>query len=133
MESNIVLYNDIKFMSDVTFNYNAIELKEHKFNINEFIENNSIENYEQVDVCDFEFEEKVSKNDKWDYTAAILSGIISAGIDILYVKEFSLESAAKWGKEEISNFVLSFAKINGYKGDNLTEAIRVLEGKFFYI
>lgn len=126
----IIKSNDLKFNYNIEFNHKAIEFTNNDFNINDFVENKTIESYENSNLINLDFNENISTNDKWDYTISILSGIIAAGIDIFYVKEFSLEESAKWGKKEVSDFVISFAKMNGYKGKDLTDAIRVLEKKF---
>ncbi len=130
-EYNVIQTDDLKFSYNVEFNHKAIELTNNDFNINDFVKNKTIENYyENSNLVNLEFYENIKKNDKWDYTVSVLSGIITAGIDIFYVKEFSLEEAAKWGKKDVSEFVVSFAKMNGYNGDDINDAIRVLEKKF---
>lgn len=127
---NIIKSNDFKFTYSIELNQNSLVYNGGNFSINDFVENNTINNYEYTELSIFEFDNCINKNDKWDYTASILSGVIAAGIDIFFVNEFSLKEAANWGKKEVSDFVLSFAKLNGYKGDDLTDAIRSLEKKF---
>ena len=76
-----------------------------------------------------EITEKEKKNalDKWDVVLSLSSGTLSALLDILLVKDISLENAHTWGKDEVDKFVLSVAKKNGYKGNELAGAIKKLE------
>lgn len=69
------------------------------------------------------------KMDRWDYLISIASGVMTAALDVLRVGEISLEDAHDWGKEKTERFVKQVAKMQGYKGDNLAEAIKTLEDK----
>lgn len=82
------------------------------------------------DISDVVWEKKVKKADRTDYLIAVGCGAISGLIDIFYVGEFTLERAESWGKEDINKFVLTIAKITGYKGDDLSRAIAHLEDKY---
>lgn len=85
---------------------------------------------ENKDVIDAQFNESVSDIDKWDYIVAASSGVLAAAMDILWVKDFSLENAQSWGKEKTDNFILKLAQKKGYKGNDLDGAIRKLEDLF---
>ncbi len=82
------------------------------------------------DVSDVIWEKTVSKADSLDYLMAICSGTISGLIDVFYVGEFSLERAHKWGSEEVNKFVKKVAKLQGFKGEDLSDAIKYLEKNF---
>lgn len=82
------------------------------------------------DVIDAIFDESVSDIDKWDYIVAASSGVLAAAMDILWVKDFSLEDAQSWGKDKADEFVLKIAQKKGYKGNDLNGAIRKLENLF---
>ena len=61
---------------------------------------------------------------------AVASGTIAAAVDIFYTGEFSLEEAKQWGNDTTNKFVKRMAKWNGYKGDDLSAAIKCMEKKF---
>ena len=68
------------------------------------------------------------KLDKWDYILAVSSGAIAAAFDEVFVGEFSLDNAYKWGNDHIDEVVKRIAKRAGLKGDDdLKKAIRHLE------
>lgn len=68
--------------------------------------------------------------DKWDYIIATSSGAITAAMDMLWVKDIDLRNAHTWGVEKINDFVLDVAKKQGYKGNELSGAIKHLEEIF---
>ncbi len=74
-----------------------------------------------------EWEPHVDEADKLDYIVAVSSGVLSGLIDVFYVGEFSLDRASEWGKDRIEKVVMKVARIEGYKGDDLNEAIKSLE------
>ena len=82
------------------------------------------------DVAGVKWEKTVSKADRLDYMMAICSGTISGLIDVFYVGEFSLERANEWGTEEVNKFVKKVAELQGFKGENLSDAIKYLENSF---
>lgn len=65
-----------------------------------------------------------------DYMVAVGSGIISGVIDILFVDDFSLENANKWGDDKVNNFVVKIAQQQGYQGNDLYGAVKFLEEKY---
>lgn len=83
-----------------------------------------------VDIVEDSWDKNINKADKIDYLLALASGTIAAALDIFYTGEFSLEEAKRWGNEEINKFVKRIAKLNGYKGDDLSDAIRFMEKNF---
>lgn len=82
------------------------------------------------DVAEAIWEEDVKKADRIDYMMAICSGTISGLIDAFYIGEFSLERANKWRIEEVNKFVKKVAELQGFKGDDLSYAIRHLEKNY---
>ena len=85
---------------------------------------------DQEDVVDVEFEKSIIDADKWDYIVAAASGLLTATMNILWVGELSLENAQAWGRKETDKFVMKVAQTQGYKGDDLSDAIRFLEKAF---
>lgn len=83
-----------------------------------------------IDIIEDSWDKNINKADKIDYLLAIASGTIAAAVDIFYTGEFSLEEAERWGKDKTNDFVKFVAKINGYKGDNLSNAIKFMEKKY---
>ena len=79
------------------------------------------------DVTDVTWEKTVSKADRIDYMMAICSGTIAGLIDVFYVGEFSLERANEWGSDKVNKFVKKVAELQGFKGDDLSGAIKHLE------
>lgn len=79
---------------------------------------------------DAKFDKNVSEADKWDYLFSCASGVITATLNILWVGEFSLTEAKSWGDEKTNDFVFKVAKACGYKGNDLSDAIRKLEEDF---
>lgn len=68
--------------------------------------------------------------DKWDYIIATSSGAITAAMDVLWIKDISLKNAHTWGVDKMKVFVLEVAQKQGYKGTELSGAIKYLEDMF---
>ena len=83
-----------------------------------------------VDIVEDSWDANINKADKIDYLLAVASGTIAAAVDIFYTGEFSLVEAKRWGDETTNQFVKRIAKWNGYKGDDLSAAIKFMEKKF---
>ena len=71
-----------------------------------------------------------SQADKWDYLVAVASGILCGMLDILWVGDFSLENGRAFASDKVDGFVEKTAKILGFKGDDLKDAVKFLEEKF---
>ena len=71
-----------------------------------------------------------SQADKWDYLVAVASGILCGMLDILWVGDFSLENGRAFASDKVDGFVEKTAKILGFKGDDLKDAVKFLEDKF---
>lgn len=85
----------------------------------------------QLNHFDIEFEKDIRKADRVDYMVAVCSGMITAALDIMLIKDFSLEEAHEWGKDKTEEFVKAIARNKTkYKGDDLARAVEVLEEKF---
>ena len=83
-----------------------------------------------VDIVEDSWDKNINKADKTDYLLAVASGTIAAAVDIFYTGEFSLVEGRQWGNDTINKFVKRMAKWNGYKGDDLSDAIKFMEKKF---
>jgi hypothetical protein len=83
-----------------------------------------------VDSTGREIDRLTNHADSLDYTVAVGSGIITGVMDILFVKDFSLEEAGEWGSDKTNNFVIRVAKMQGYDGDDLQGAVKFLEDNF---
>ena len=83
-----------------------------------------------VNIVEDSWDANINKADKIDYLLAVASGTIAAAVDIFYTGRFSLEEANRWGNEKTNKFVMRIAKLNGYKGDNLSDAIKSMENKY---
>lgn len=82
------------------------------------------------DITEVMWDQTVKKADKADYLIAVACGTISGLIDIFFVGELSLGNAKDWGAEKVSRFVMKIAHLVGYKGDDLSDAIRFLEKRY---
>ena len=71
-----------------------------------------------------------SQADKWDYLVAVASGILCGMLDIVWVGEFSLENGRAFASSQIDEFVVKTANVLGFKGDDLTDAVKFLEDNF---
>ena len=74
-----------------------------------------------------EWDPQVNPADRLDYAIAASSGVIAGLIDSLFVGEFSLDRAGKWGSRTIERLVIEIARAEGHKADSLKDAIRSLE------
>ena len=83
-----------------------------------------------IDIVEDSWDKNINKADKTDYLLAVASGTIAAAVDIFYTGEFSLVEGRQWGNDTINKFVKRMAKWNGYKGDDLSDAIKFMEKKF---
>lgn len=78
----------------------------------------------------YEFESSVTDLDKWDYTISAASGMLTAALDILFVKELNIATARETGEKDVEELVKKMAKKKGYKGDSVSGAIAKLEKAF---
>lgn len=76
---------------------------------------------------DIKWEPHIDEADKLDYIVAVSSGVLAGLIDVFYVGEFSLDRASEWGKDKIEKVVMKVARVEGYTGDDLNDAIKTLE------
>lgn len=86
--------------------------------------------YEELQRLDSEIEDLTNHADNLDYMVAAAAGLLSGLVDSFFVGEFSLNRASKWGEQKVQDFVMKISESQGYKGDDLTEAVRHLEQKF---
>jgi hypothetical protein len=82
----------------------------------------------------FDLEDKIdllsSKGDKFDYLLAVASGLLCGILDLVWVGEFSLERGRAIADEQVNSFVNKTAKMLGFKGDDLSSAVKFLESRF---
>ena len=79
---------------------------------------------------DAELERYTNQADRVDYALAVSSGVFCGLLDSLFVGEFSLNEAGRWGNEKVERFVMLVAKRQGYGGDTLAGAVKFLEDAF---
>lgn len=84
-------------------------------------------------IIEADFSKVKSDIDKYDYLCAAASGLLTAALNILWVKEFDLLDAQNWGRDKVDSFVLAIAQKEGYKNDSISGAIKHLEDKFSFI
>ena len=90
-----------------------------------------IENIQnKINDYNHEIDGLTNHSDKLDYVMAVASGILSGMIDSFFVKEFSFDDGSKWGAETVNNFVIKVAQSQGFKGDELMDAVTFLEKKW---
>ena len=85
---------------------------------------------DQLDRLNTEIDRLTNHADGIDYMVAVGSGIIAGIIDILFVEDFSLEKANKWGDKKTNNFIINVAQQQGYQGNELYGAVKYLEEKY---
>lgn len=85
---------------------------------------------DEVSELNAEIDRLTNHADGIDYTIAVASGIISGIIDSVWVGEFSINNANKWGNEKTDSFVVKIAQIKGYSGNDLAGAVKYLEKDF---
>lgn len=85
---------------------------------------------EALDKVNAELDRYTCHADNLDYALAVSSGILAGIIDSVFVGEFSLDKASKWGQDKVEKFVMKTAKSQGYSGDLQSGAIRFLENKY---
>lgn len=91
------------------------------------------ENQMLLDELNSELDRLTNHADGIDYMVAVASGVLTGMLDIIFVEDFSLEKASKWGNEKTNNFVIRVAKLRGYKGNDLHGAVQYLEKKFPHV
>lgn len=79
---------------------------------------------------DTELERYTNQADRVDYALAVSSGVFCGLLDSLFVGEFSLNEAGRWGNEKVERFVMLVAKRQGYGGDTVAGAVKFLEDAF---
>lgn len=77
-----------------------------------------------------EIENVSSKAEKWDYFAAIASGIMCGMLDVLWTGDFDLAEGRRISDKKVKNFVARTAKLMGCEDEDLTASVAFLEKKF---
>ncbi len=80
----------------------------------------------------FDFDPGANRATRLDYVLAAASGALTGALNVLWQKEFDLESAKSWGDEKVAGFVAKVAKAAGMtkKDATIEDAIRFLEKSF---
>lgn len=92
-----------------------------------YVDTKIIEKQREIDALNKEIDRLTNHADGLDYTVAVVSGVFCGLIDAIFVDEFSFENAQNMGDEKMKKFVKKVAKLKGYKGDDLSQAVRFLE------
>ena len=71
-----------------------------------------------------------SQADTLDYLVSIGSGVLCGLLDVVWVGDFSLERGRAIASKKIDGFVTKTAKLLGYKGDDVEDAVKFLEKKY---
>ncbi|WP_277066113.1 hypothetical protein, partial [Propionibacterium acidifaciens] len=85
-----------------------------------------------TNIHSIEWERHVDEADKLDYIVAVGSGVLAGLIDVFYAGEFSLDRASEWGRDKIEKVVIEVARVEGYAGDNLNDAMAVMKQNRFW-
>lgn len=122
--NSLILNNDNEENIEIEYNISYLNQKLLPGNISNEIEM-------KISEIEFmNFDNGISEFDKTNYILASCSGLVSGLLNILWNKEFDLENARNWGTEKIEKFVYNVAKTQGYKKNDLQDAIEFLEEKF---
>jgi len=80
-------------------------------------------------LSDVEFEPRINKAERLDYTVAAFSGVLAGLADAFLLDEFSFDRAHEWGREKVEDFVVAVARTDGYEEDGVKGAIKHLEDR----
>ena len=96
--------------------------------INKMIEANQ----KKLNDLEAEIDRLTNQANKWDYTIAIGSGILTGLIDAIWVGEFNYAELKADSHKHINKFIELYAKLTGYEdtGRGLKGAVEHLEEKF---
>ena len=97
-----------------------------------FIENELADDTDLLNDINKEIEKHTNNADKFDYTIAVSSGIITGLIDAFFIGELNFESAKADSHKHVNVFIEKYAKWKGYidNGKGLQGAIEFLEKEF---
>ena len=94
------------------------------------IDSQSAELNSKIDTLNIEIERLTNHADGFDYAIAVGAGVLCGLIDSFVVGEFNFERGKANSNKQVNQFIMKFAKLNGFEGDRLNKAIEFLEGKF---
>ena len=101
--------NTVEFDFDIFIPNSSLELPSIKCGAGTMVDEGI---YEQFDESvSFEFQKEISKADRLDYIVSACCGVITSSLDILFIKDFSLEDSHNWGKEKTEDFVKAVARL----------------------
>ena len=107
-----------------------VNLDNHSKPINE-IDEQIAENQKSIDELDTEIDRLTNHADYLDNTIAVSSGVLTGLIDSFFVGEFNFAELKADSNKLVNNFIETYAKKEGYKGEKrLRGAIDFLEKKF---
>lgn len=84
----------------------------------------------RIDELNLEIDRLTNHADNADYMLSVGVGVLSALIDSFFVGEFDFANAKTNSHRQINNFIMKYAKMNGYKENRLDGAIAFLEKRF---
>lgn len=84
----------------------------------------------KIDVSNKEVEQLTNNADSFDYSVAVGCGVFCGLIDSFVIGDFDFKKAKDKSNEQVNNFIMKFAKLNGFDGERLDKAIEFLEKKF---
>lgn len=140
--NNIIYFPELKVASqdfEVEYDFELFDVQQPSTNDSRLEEIEEKKKKVEIKIEDYnirlnelnkEIDRLTNNSDGLDYMVAVGSGVIAGLIDSFWVGDFSLERGREWGSKKVEDFVLKVAKLNGYKGDDLQEAIEKLEEKF---
>lgn len=80
--------------------------------------------YENEEIIEIEIAEGVDEIDKTDYAVAAACGVISAALDIFWLGRINIQDAAAISSEQLGKFVVKAARLVGYHGNNVNDALQ---------
>ena len=121
--------NTVEFDFDIFIPNSSLELPSIKCGAGTMVDEGI---YEQFDESvSFEFQKEISKADRLDYIVSACCGVITSSLDILFIKDFSLEDSHNWGKDKTEEFVKAVARLKtDFRGDDLAKAVEALKKAF---
>lgn len=83
-----------------------------------------------IECLNKEIDRLTNHADKVDCIFSVCSGLFCGIIDSIFVGEFSLDNATKWGSNKINKFVTKIARGQGCKSSNLENCVAFLENRY---
>ena len=117
--------NDFSVEFEAVYPYQTIDTS-----IEKDIEDRLDECLQKIEELDNQIQTATNNADKFDYTLAVASGIVTGLIDSFFVGKFDIKSAKEWSNKAVNEFITKTARKKGYKGRGSKGAIDFLEKKY---